>query len=312
MFANIAAGLKAADSFLWGPPLLILLLGTHLFYTVRLRFIQRHLGTAFKLIAKQDGQLSGNVAPFAALAVALASTIGTGNVVGVATAIALGGPGAVFWCMVTGIFGMATKYAESLLAVKYRVKDESETVHGGPMYTILNGLHWRWMAVLFCIVASIAVLGTGNLVQSNAIATAVSKAFNIPAWSIGIGVALLIGLVVIGGLKSIAKVCSWMVPLCLWYILPDAFIFCASTAVFSVIQLCLSSKVLSVQRLPQAVSADMELCWLYSMVWHGDCSQMKPVWDLNPLWQQRLRPAMLSGRDWSPIRGHFARSLSVL
>ena len=212
LFANIAAGLKAADSFLWGPPLLILLLGTHLFYTVRLRFIQSHLGTAFKLVAKQDGQLSGNVAPFAALAVALASTIGTGNVVGVATAIALGGPGAVFWCMVTGIFGMATKYAESLLAVKYRVKDESGTVHGGPMYTILNGLHWRWMAVLFCAVASIAVLGTGNLVQSNAIATAVSKAFNIPVWSIGIGVALLIGLVVIGGLKSIAKVCTWMVP----------------------------------------------------------------------------------------------------
>ena len=159
LFANIAAGLKAADSFLWGPPLLILLLGTHLFYTVRLRFIQSHLGTAFKLVAKQEGQLSGNVAPFAALAVALASTIGTGNVVGVATAIALGGPGAVFWCMVTGIFGMATKYAESLLAVKYRVKDESGTVHGGPMYTILNGLHWRWMAVLFCVVASIAVLG---------------------------------------------------------------------------------------------------------------------------------------------------------
>ena len=119
-----SSALKAADAFLWGPPLLILLLGTHLFYTCRLFFIQKYLGTAFKLVIQKDDELDGNVAPFAALAVALASTIGTGNVVGVATAIVLGGPGAVFWCMVTGVFGMATKYAESLLAVKYRVRDK--------------------------------------------------------------------------------------------------------------------------------------------------------------------------------------------
>ena len=131
-FDACAQGLKTADAFLWGPPLLILLLGTHLFYTIRLRFIQRHLGIAVKLITQKDDQLDGNVAPFAALAVALASTIGTGNVVGVATAIVMGGPGAVFWCAVTGIFGMATKYAESLLAVKYRVRDRQGEVHGVP------------------------------------------------------------------------------------------------------------------------------------------------------------------------------------
>ena len=210
-FAN---GLKAADAFIWGPPLLILLLGTHLFYTFRLRFIQRFIGTSIKLITQKDDQLEGNVAPFAALAVALASTIGTGNVVGVATAIVLGGPGAVLWCMITGVFGMATKYAESLLAVKFRVKDKNGEVHGGPMYTIARGLgaKWKWMAVAFCVVGSFAILGTGNMVQSNAIATVVNKTFGCQPWIIGLAVAILVGLVIIGGLKSIAKVCTVLVP----------------------------------------------------------------------------------------------------
>ena len=212
IYHAFASGLKSADAFLWGPPLLILLLGTHLFYTFRLLFIQRYLGTAFRLVMQKDDRLDGNVAPFAALAVALASTIGTGNVVGVATAIVLGGPGAVFWCMVTGVFGMATKYAESLLAVKYRVRDRSGEVHGGPMYTILRGLKWKWMAVTFCIVAGIAVLGTGNLVQSNAIATVVHRTFEIPLWVTGLAVALLVGLVIVGGLQSIARVCTCLVP----------------------------------------------------------------------------------------------------
>ena len=211
-FELFASGLKAADAFLWGPPLLILLLGTHLFYTVRLFFVQRYLWTAFKLIVQRDKELDGNVSPFAALSVALASTIGTGNVVGVATAIVLGGPGAVFWCMVTGIFGMATKYAESLLAVKYRIKDEKGEVHGGPMYTIQRGLKWRPLAVLFCIFGFFAVLGTGNLVQSNAIASVVSRAFSVPAWVSGIIIAALVGLVIVGGLQSIARVCTWLVP----------------------------------------------------------------------------------------------------
>ena len=210
---TFSSGLKAADAFLWGPPLLILLLGTHLFYTIRLCFIQKYLGTAFKLVVQKDDKIDGNVAPFAALAVALASTIGTGNVVGVATAIVLGGPGAVFWCMVTGVFGMATKYAESLLAVKYRIKDKEGVVHGGPMYVIARGLRQKWLAVIFCIVAGIAVLGTGNLVQSNAIAVIVNKTFGVEPWISGLVFSILVGLVIMGGLQSIARVCTCLVPL---------------------------------------------------------------------------------------------------
>jgi len=213
-FINFAGKLiSVADSFLWGPVLLTLLLGTHVFYTFRLLGIQRYIGTAFRLVIKRDRSLNGNVSPFAALAVALASTIGTGNVVGVATAIALGGPGAVFWCMMTGIFGMATKYAESLLAVKYRQVDEQGEVHGGPMYTIQNGLHCRWLAIAFSVAAAIAVIGTGDLVQSNAIAVIVKDTFGVPNWLCGLLLAVMIGLVIIGGLQNIARFCTAMVPL---------------------------------------------------------------------------------------------------
>ena len=211
---SFAQGLESADAFLWGPPLLIMLLGVHLFYTCRLLFVQRYLGTAFRLVMQKDNQLDGNVSPMAALAVALASTIGTGNVVGVATAIVLGGPGAVFWCMITGIFGMATKYAESLLAVKYRIRDpKTGEVHGGPMYTIKRGLKWKPMAYLFCVFGFFAVLGTGNLVQSNAIAGIVNRTYGIPLWVTGLVVAVLTGLVILGGLNSIARVCTLLVPL---------------------------------------------------------------------------------------------------
>ena len=202
-----------ADAFLWGPPLLILLLGTHLFYTIRLKFVQRYLGSAFSVMLERDKQIKGNVSPFAALSVALASTIGTGNIVGVATAVCLGGPGAVFWCMITGIFGMSTKYAESLLAVKYRYRDKQGEVHGGPMYTILRGLKIKWLAVFFSVAAAIAVLGTGNLVQSNAIASIINRTFSVPNWISGIVIAVLTALVIIGGLQSIAKVCTCLVPL---------------------------------------------------------------------------------------------------
>lgn len=208
--ANI---ISAADAMLWGPPLLILLLGTHLFYTVRLCFVQRYILTSFKLVVNKDDTLGGNVSPVAALAVALASTIGTGNVVGVATAITLGGPGAVFWCMLTGILGMSTKYAESLLAVKYRITDSKGEVHGGPMYTILNGMKCKWLAIAFSITAAIAVIGTGDLVQSNAISTIIHQTFSLPRTIIGILLALMVALVIVGGLKRIADVCTKLVPL---------------------------------------------------------------------------------------------------
>ena len=213
MMTEIGKWISQADAFLWGPPLLILLLGTHLFYTFRLRLVQKYLGSAFKVLMERDKRMKGNVSPFAALAVALASTIGTGNIVGVATAVCMGGPGAVFWCMVTGLFGMSTKYAESLLAVKYRVRDREGEVHGGPMYTILRGLKWRWMAVFFSVAAAIAVLGTGNLVQTNAIAGIIHKTFEVPNWISGVVLAIMVALVIIGGLQTIAKVCTCMVPL---------------------------------------------------------------------------------------------------
>ena len=240
----VVSGLKAADAFLWGPPLLVLLLGTHLYYTFRLCFIQKYLLTAFKLVAQKDDSTGGNVSAFAALAVALASTIGTGNVVGVSTAIVLGGLGAVFWCMITGMFGMATKYAESLLAVKYRVRDVNGEIHGGPMYVIARGLRQKWLAVVFSLVAGIAVLGTGNLVQSNAIAVIINKTYSVPFWVTGIFLALLVGAVIMGGLQSIAKVCTCLVPLmsgiylagCLvllcmnWSFLPDTVVLIVKSA----------------------------------------------------------------------------------
>ncbi|MBO4512319.1 MAG: sodium:alanine symporter family protein [Victivallales bacterium] len=210
---TLSSWIAWADSFIWGPPLLVLLLGTHIFYTIRLRFVQRHLIKAFGIIIKRKEDSQGNISPVSALAVAMASTIGTGNIIGVATAITMGGPGAVFWCLMTGIFGMSTKYAESLLAVKYRGKDSQGEVHGGPMYTIYNGLGMRWLAILFSITGAIAVIGTGDLVQSNAIAAIVNRTFSVPSWITGLAVAIVIALVVIGGLKSIASVCTKLVPL---------------------------------------------------------------------------------------------------
>ena len=144
------------NSWLWGWPMIVLLLGTHIFLTVRLRFPQLRLLTALKLSVKRDKNASGDVSQFGALATALAATIGTGNIIGVATAIALGGPGAVLWCWLTGLFGLSTKYAEGLLAIKYRVKTPQGRMLGGPMYALERGLGMKWLAVLFAIFAALA------------------------------------------------------------------------------------------------------------------------------------------------------------
>ena len=159
----------ALSSFLWGWPMIVLLLGTHVFLTFRLRIPQRKLLTGIRLSFRKDKEATGDVSQFGALATALAATIGTGNIVGVATAVALGGPGAVLWCWLTGIFGMATKYAEGLLAVKYRVKGDDGKMYGGPMYALERGLGQKWLAVLFCLFTAIAAFGIGNSVQANAI-----------------------------------------------------------------------------------------------------------------------------------------------
>ena len=201
----------ALSSFLWGWPMIILLIGTHLFLTIRLRFPQRKLLTGIKLSLSKD-KGAGEVSQFGALATALAATIGTGNIVGVATAVALGGPGAVLWCWLTGIFGMATKYAEALLAVKYRVKNAEGKWVGGPMYALERGLHMKWLGVIFAVFTALAAFGIGCTVQANSIALLTNETFSVPQWVTGFAVCILTGVVILGGVKIIARVCTILVP----------------------------------------------------------------------------------------------------
>ncbi len=208
------------NGYLWGPPMLVLLFGTHLYLTFRLKFIQRYTPLAIRLSLSKDKSGDGDVSQFGALTTALAATIGTGNIVGVATAIALGGPGAVLWTWLTGVFGISTKYAESLLSVKYRVKTSDGTMLGGPMYALENGLNSKWLAVLFCIFTSIAAFGIGNMVQANSISTMVEDAFKISPYITGAIMAILTAVVVLGGVKAIAGVCEKLVPfMAIFYVL---------------------------------------------------------------------------------------------
>ncbi len=217
--------LSELSGWLWGWPMIILLIGTHLFLTIRLRFPQRYIFKAIKLSVKKDKDATGDVSQFGSLATALAATIGTGNIIGVATAIALGGPGAVLWCWITGVFGISTKYAEGLLAIKYRVKTAKGKMSGGPMYALEQGLGWKWMAILFAIFTSIAAFGIGNTVQANAIATVTYESYNISPYITGTVVCLLTAAVILGGVKSIARVCQILVPfMALLYVIGCCYI----------------------------------------------------------------------------------------
>src|SRR5688572_1929545 len=212
MIDTLHGWISAADAFVWGPPLLILLFGTHIFLTIRTAFMQRHLLTAIRLSVTAEKGAAGDVSPFAALTTALAATIGTGNIVGVATAVSLGGPGAVLWMWLTGVLGMATKYSEALLAVKYRVKTADGTMLGGPMYALEKGLGLKWAGMLFALLTVVASFGIGNMVQANSISTLAASTFGVNVHLTGIVLAVLTAIVVIGGLKSIARVCEWLVP----------------------------------------------------------------------------------------------------
>ena len=215
----------AFSAFLWGWPMIVLLLGTHIFLTIRLRFPQRKIFKAIALSVKRDKQATGDVSQFGALATALAATIGTGNIIGVATAIALGGPGAVFWCWLTGVFGISTKYAEGLLAVKYRVKTKRGQMIGGPMYALEKGSGWKWLAVRFAIFATLASFGIGSTVQANAISTLVENQYNVSPYITGLVVTALGAAVIVGGVKSIAKVCGMLVPfMAIFYVLGCIYI----------------------------------------------------------------------------------------
>ena len=202
------------DDFIWGIPMIVLLLGTHLFMTVRTGFIQRKTFTGIRLSVTRDPDSPGDVSQFQALTTALASTIGTGNIVGVGTAIYFGGPGAVLWCWLTGVFGIATKYAESLIAVKYRVKTPDGKMQGGAMYALERGLNLKWLAILFAAFAVIASFGIGCGTQINAIAEVIENNIPLPIPPIVVGIAggLLTAVVIIGGINSIASVCEKLVP----------------------------------------------------------------------------------------------------
>ena len=208
------------NKVVWGVPMLVLLVGTHLFFTFRLKFIQRHIFKAIKLSVTKDSHSEGDISQFGALATALAATIGTGNIVGVATAVALGGPGAVLWCWLTGLFGIANKYSEGLLAVKYRVKTSDGTMLGGPMYALERGAKMKWLGVLFAIFTTIACFGIGNMTQANSITSMLNTSFNVNPYISGAIITVAAGIVLIGGVKSIAKVCESLVPfMALFYVL---------------------------------------------------------------------------------------------
>lgn len=216
---------EVVSSFLWGWPMIILLLGTHLFLTIRLRFPQRKIFTAIRLSFKKDRGSEGDVSQFGALATSLAATIGTGNIIGVATAVAFGGPGAVLWCWITGVLGISTKYTEGLLAIKYRVKTENGQMLGGPMYALERGLKMKWLGILFCVFTAIAAFGIGNTVQANSISMLANETLGISVHITGVIIALGVALVILFGVKGIAKVCTALVPfMAVFYILGCIYI----------------------------------------------------------------------------------------
>jgi AGCS family alanine or glycine:cation symporter len=208
--------LEIISSFIWGPPLLFFIAGTGIYLSVRIGFLQvRLLPYSLKLAfsKNQDKESEGDISHFQALMTALAATIGTGNIVGVATAILIGGPGALFWMWISAFFGMATKYAEAVLAVKYRVQDEDGEMSGGPMYYLERGLNQKWLGVLFALFGAIAAFGIGNLVQANSVASVVKSTFDVPTWITGIVLTIFSALVLLGGIKSIGRVTAFFVPI---------------------------------------------------------------------------------------------------
>lgn len=228
-FLNDIAGLvQTISGLVWGIPLIVILVGTGIWLTIRLRGIQftQLWGALYLALVKrkEDSDQPGDISHFQALMTALSATVGTGNIAGVATAIAAGGPGALFWMWITGLFGMATKFAEALLAVKYRTKDEAGTMSGGPMYYITKGLGWKWLGILFALFASISAFGIGNMVQSNSVADALESSFNIPFWVTGIVLMIATAMVIIGGIKSIGRVTGVLVPVMIVFYMGGAIL----------------------------------------------------------------------------------------
>ncbi len=204
--------LERINDLVWGLPLLVLLLGTHIYFTVKLHFPQRNLLYALKLsLGKADNE-GMNLSPFSALATTLAATLGTGNIIGVSTAVALGGPGAIFWCWITGILGMATAYGECYLSVLFRTRNADGTYVGGPMYVLKNGLHNGILGGFYALCTLVAAFGVGCTTQANSVTQAAQASFHMSPHLVGVILALLTGAVILGGVRSIASLCERTVP----------------------------------------------------------------------------------------------------
>ncbi|GAA6491884.1 MAG TPA: sodium:alanine symporter family protein [Candidatus Bariatricus faecipullorum] len=221
MFDAINSFVTTVNGFLWNGLMIFLLMGTHLLMTVLTKGIQwKSITKGIRLSVTRDPDAEGEVSQFGALTTALAATIGTGNIIGVGTAIALGGPGAVLWCWLTGVFGIATKYAESLIAVKYRVKTKDGRMQGGAMYALDRGLNMKWLGMIFALFAGFASFGIGCATQVNAIATVCEENIGIPPWIVGVVIAILTAIVIFGGIQTIASVCEKLVPImAIFYVL---------------------------------------------------------------------------------------------
>ncbi len=241
MTAALNDFLSACNAILWGVPMIVVLIGTHLFLTIRLRFPQRHIFKAIRLSISRDKGSTGDVSQFSALATSLAGTIGTGNIIGVATAVTMGGPGAVFWCWMTGFLGISTKYAEGLLAIKYRTKTKDGKMLGGPMYALERGLNCKWLGVAFALCTVMASFFIGNMIQCNSISMVLSEGYDVSPFTTGVTIALLTCAVIIFGVKGIARVCEGLVPFmavfyvagCIWLLVHNgAFVWPAIKLIF--------------------------------------------------------------------------------
>lgn len=287
--------------YVWGAPLLILLGGTAIYLSFRLLFLQVHmlpmaLKQAFSPPKEHEKDHEGDISHFGALMTALSATIGTGNIAGVATAIVSGGPGAVFWMWITAFFGMATKYGEAVLAVKYRITNDKGEMSGGPMYYIERGLGIKWLAVLFALFGVLASFGIGSSVQANSVAQAIHASFHIDPWITGVVLTVLTAVVVLGGIQSISKATSFIVPFMAistwWGGWPS------------------SSSITTRSSRPSNSSAVRPSDWTpwwgaplaqpFATVWRAASSPTNPAWVRRLLLPRRPRRIIPAGRLWSP------------
>ena len=307
---QIQSFISLINSYAWGVPMLVLILGTGLFLSVGLKFMSiARIPFGFRLLWKGriPGEDAGEISPFNALMTSLAATIGKGNIAGVATAIFLGGPGAVFWMWVTALVGMATKYAEAVCAVRFREQDENGNYVGGPMYYIKNGMgeKWKWLATLFAIFAAIAGFGIGNTVQSNSVADALYTNFGLPQVWTGIIIMILVGLVLVGGLQRISTVAGRLVPaMAVLYILASLVVILLNIGALPHAVGLIFTHAFT----PSAATGDLPVQpsgQRFGSVWHEACSLTRPVWGLHqsPMPQPSQKGLSRKGwwRCWAPL-----------